>query len=435
MRIPTHLLIAGSAWASRVVIGVIQLISVRILIEGLGTEQYAVFALLTSLMGWFTLADMGVGFTLQNYISEQRVKSQPYNNYLAMSAVLAIVLLLLTITFLYFISPYIAPVFLKNFTFLGESEKIRHFFVTGSLFIAMSIGGIVYKVWYAEQKGYLANIIPAIGAVIALGGIWLVVQSAQTHRLFWSLVAFISPTSLLALISYLWHITGVSKSNWRNINRATFNIFIRRALQFWFFAIMAAVVLQIDYVVISQFVEERDIIVYNITSKVYLLAAFVYSAVLTALWPVCTEMIARNNWQNVTYYLKRYVSYGLSFMVLSTFLIANWMPIIMKILSPTTDIIVPVMFIFLFGAYHIIRVWTDTFAMVLQSMSDLKPFWKWVPLQAIASVLLQWILAPAYGIYGIILGLMCSYVITVTWALPVVVYRHVRNSKGCRYEY
>lgn len=428
-RIPTHMLVALSAWTSRIIIAVVQLFSVRILIESLGAEQYAAFALLTGLMGWYMLADVGIGVSLQNFISEQRAKGQLFDKYLSVAAMVAVMLLMLTILLLYFISPYLAPVFLKHFNFISESEKVRYFFVVGALFIGASIGGIVYKVWYAQQRGYLSNIVPALASLIALAGIWLVAKSETSQNLFWSLVAFIAPTAALALISFITQITTISAKSWQ-FDFSIFNKIMARAGYFWFFGLMAAGVLQIDYIVMSQFVMPREIVVYNISTKVYSLVFFVYNAVLMALWPVCTEMITRREWQRVKVYLKRYLTIGIAFMSVSILLIAWLMPDIVEIISPGTYIVVPMSFIFLLGSYQLIRIWTDTFAMVLQSMSEMKPFLMWVPVQVILSVLLQWGLAPQYGIFGIVLGLIGSFVLTVMWALPCSVYRQAQLAKG-----
>lgn len=429
-RIPVHLIVAASAWVSRIITAVVQLISVRILIESLGTEQYAVFALLIGLMSWYLLSDLGIGYSLQNYISERRAKEQAYDDYLTMAAVILMLLLMFTIVILYFISPYTAPVFLKHFTFLSEGEKTRYFFVSGALFIGTSIGSVVYKVWYAQQRGYLANIVPAIASLIALAGLYWLSGTGVAQKLFWILVIFLAPKALLALLPFIWNITKSIKSGFAQLNKELFLSLIRRAGNFWFFSLMAAGVLQIDYIMLSQFTKAQEIVIYDITIKIFSLIFFVYSAVLMALWPVCTEMLTLNKWQEVKKYLKQCIFLGIAFMIFSTFLIALFIPQIVKIISPGVKIVIPLSFIVLFGFYQVLRVWTDTFSMVLQSMSQMRPFWHWVPVQAVLSCFLQLLLVPRYGIYGVVLGLIGSFILTVVWALPQNVFRFMRLSRG-----
>lgn len=424
-RIPTHIIVAGSAWVSRIIIVLVQIFSMRILLEGLGTQQFAAFVLLSGLMGWYLLADMGIGISLQNHISERRAKDQPYNDYMAVAAVIAAVLLVLTIGLLYYLSPYLAPLFLKNSKVMSDVEKTHNFFITGALFIGVSIGGVAYKVWYAEQKGYLSNIIPAIGSLIGLGGIFWANNYETPQMLFWSLIAFIAPTTLLAMLSLSLQVLN----SYKNGGRVNLNILVqlmKRACCFWFFAIMATLVLQLDYVMLSQFVTDHDIAIYNIAAKVSMLPAFAYNAVLMALWPGLAEIITINGWQGVTRYIKKYLILGIVFMLISTLLIILFMPVIAKLLSPSTHIAVPASLILLFGVYQVIRVWTDTFSVVLQSKSDLRVFFVWTPVQAAFNIAFQLILAPKYGMYGVISGLILSYILTAFWVLPRRVYHHIK---------
>ncbi|MEW6013162.1 MAG: transporter, partial [Elusimicrobiota bacterium] len=78
-KIPTHILVASSAWVSKVIISLIQLFIMKNLIQILGEEKYSVYAILTGLIGWFALFDFGIGTSLQNYISEYRANNKNYN--------------------------------------------------------------------------------------------------------------------------------------------------------------------------------------------------------------------------------------------------------------------------------------------------------------------------------------------------------------------
>ena len=336
-------------------------------------------------------------------------------------------LLFVTVIALYFISPYVGPLLLKNFPLLSEAEKTKLFFLTGALSIGMGVGGIVYKVWYAEQRGYLSNIVPAVAALVGLIGLLLVRQTPIEDRLYLSLAAFIAPTAVLPLGALLVQQVKVRRLQ-RGLEHSgiklpvTIHQLMKRGLHFWFFAMMAAGVLQIDYVVMSQFLAAQDIAAYYISTKVFSLVFFVYSAILFALWPIFAESLAKREWGLVKRYLKKYLALGLTFMFVCTVSLIWLMPIAVGILAPKKNIIIPLAFIILLGAYQMIRVWTDTFAMILQSTSNLKPFWIYVPIQAILSIVLQWGLVPIYGLYGVILGLIASFIFTVTWVLPLAVW-------------
>jgi O-antigen/teichoic acid export membrane protein len=46
----------------------------RTLLLYLGEERYAVYVIVYSLIGWFSLCDLGIGSAVQNFISECRAK-------------------------------------------------------------------------------------------------------------------------------------------------------------------------------------------------------------------------------------------------------------------------------------------------------------------------------------------------------------------------
>jgi O-antigen/teichoic acid export membrane protein len=430
-RIPRHLLVAASAWASRIVTALVLLASVRILMDILGLENYAVFVLLVGMTGWFMLADMGIGVSVQNHISESRARAQSYGDLITTSGLLAVLLMFVTVIALYFTSPYLAPLLLKNFTFLSDAEKTKLFFFTGTLSAGAGVGSIVYKVWYAEQRGHLANIVPAIASVVGLIGLLLVRQTQIEDRLLFSLAAFTAPPAILSLgvllmqqLRMLRLRRGLGYSG--KMLFGTIQPIMKRGIYFWFFAIMAAGVLQIDYIVMSQFLGAHDIAAYYISTKVFGLAFFAYSAILAALWPVFAESIAKQEWGLVQRYLKKYLALGLVFIFFCTVSLIWLMSVIVRILAPMENIIISFELILLLGIYFMIRVWTDTFAMVLLSTSNLKPFWLYVPIQAILCIVLQCLLVTVYGLYGVVLGLIASYVFTVSWALPIAVLKNYK---------
>lgn len=425
-QIEGHVLVTISAWLSRIVAVLAQLISIRILIDYLGVNQYAVFALLTGLAGWFMLADCGTGVSVQNHISEHRAKNQPYDELIVVSGLLAIFFLVVTVIALYFTSPYMAPVLLKQFTFLSIDEKVKLFFLTGALSIATGIGGVSYKVWYAIQKGYLSNFVPAIAAVISVVLLIELKDLSIESRLYSGLTVFMAPTALLPLAILILQVRR--RINFLGATRKILaGLIIKRAFHFWIFSVLAAGVLQVDYIVIAQLLNSYDITVYNISTKVFVLVFFFYNALLFALWPVIAESIAKGEWESVWVHTKRSIIFGFAIVMIGTLLLVWLMPVAVGLLAPKETIIIPVGFVLLLGAYQMIRVWTDTFAMLLQSMNDMTPFWILVPFQVFASIGLQWVLVSRFGIYGAVWGLIGSFLLTVAWGLPLAVKRNYQR--------
>lgn len=422
-RLPPFALVAVSSWGSRIVMGVIQLFSIRILIGNVGTQGYALFALMTGLTSWFFLADGGMGTSLQNHISEHRAQGKSYRPFLVSTAVVSVGLLFVTVLLLYLLSPWLSRVIFRNMNFLTPDQKGRIFFSCSLLLTGFAIGGIAYRIWYGEQKGYWANAVNTLAAITSLGAIWWTSRLPVDERLFWSAIAYLGPNALFALCSLIWKITRLEAAGPTD-SRPVYRELMERSFRFWLLSLITAAVLNMDTLMISQFLPPGEIVVYSVTVKIFEPVYFVYNAVLLALWPVFAEAIARNTWETVLSQARKTILIGVAFMGGAVLLLALGMPYIARMISPSEAVVIPTGFVLFYGAYQIIRVWTDTFGMILLSKNDLLPFWIFTPAQALINFLLQYFLTPKYGIFGVIAGLVGSYLLTVSWAFPLRIFRY-----------
>jgi O-antigen/teichoic acid export membrane protein len=65
--------------------------------------------------------------------------------------------------------------------------------------------------------------------------------------------------------------------------------------------------------------------------------------------------------------------------------------------------------------------------MVLQSMSYMRPFVIYIPIQAALNIVIQIQLTKEIGVRGILAGLIVSYILTSVWISPWVVFRKKRQ--------
>jgi O-antigen/teichoic acid export membrane protein len=420
--IPRHVWVAISAWISRAVVAIVSLLAIRILLQSLGTEQYSVFAILGGLTAWFLLFDFGSGFAAQNFISERRAKGEPYSNFIAAGTVLSLALLVLAVGFLFLIATPVANFLFAQYVDLSSTQKRDLFLVVGLFSSVVALAGFVNKVWYARQLGFLANVAPAIGPVIGFVLIKFVAASEIPNKLYWSCVAFFAPPAILMLIAASTLLPSISRQRFETVWR-DIKLILRRGRGHWLFAVLAAITLKIDYIVMSQTLRGSDIVSYNIASMIFTSIFFIYAALLAALWPSCAEAIARNHWHEIGGYLRRYISLGIVLIVVATSLIALLRPQILQLLSPKTPVSLGLGLICLFGIYFVIRVWTDTFGMILQSISAMKIFLIAVPIEAAIAVALQIVFVRQFGPLGIPAALIVAYLCTVSWIMPVTLYR------------
>jgi len=420
-----------SAWLSRIIVALVQLVSIRLLLGGLGNELYAVIVILNSFAAWYLLTDLGVGAGLQNYMSEERAKGGNGSNYLVLSGLVSGVLLILFTGLLYLLSPFFSSIFFKSIVTLGSDEKSSIFFASGILSIGLALGNIGYRAWYAQQRGYLSNIMPALASLIGLCLVWIIMGLPMEiqSKLLWSVMALGLPATILALASYCLQIVLIPKFN-RRFSRATLNNLIKRSLKFCFLNAMATAVLSVDIIVLSQYSSADQIVVYGITTRIFGFIAFFYTSLYAALWPHFTEAITKSDWASVMGHLRKTLFFSFGIVISSTLLLITFMPSISEILSPNERLDVPISFILLVGVYHLILAWVHGFAIVLQSMSDMRFLVFGSPLQPLVSITFQVIFVQLWGIHGITLGLIISFLLTSVWMCPSRVRHHRKLAAG-----
>lgn len=416
-RIPRHMVVAGSAWASRIVTTLVSLYSVRLLTEGLGVQHYAIYTLLVGLTAWFMLADMGMSVSLQNYISEARAKQHSYDEYIAVSCFFVGLIGMSFIGLYYVLGSMFGTALLNKFGFLSAAEKSSDFITTATISVGICFGSLVYRIWYAEQKGYWANFLPAVAALAGLASIFLISKSDLSNKLLWYLIGgniWFAAFPVGALVLKLVRIVDIQAM----IQRDVFIALFKRAWHFWLFTVVAVTVLQVDYIILSQFVKPKEIVIYSITMKLFTLVGFLYGSVLQAFWPTCAEWAVGKEWAKIQSFVVKYVLFAMTCVAAFTGIAILFRVQLLRFFMPSGGIALPATFIALVGVSFLARAWTDVFAIVLQSMNDMRVLLFWAVIQAAINLTLQFLLAPKFGIYGVVLGLMASFLLTVTWALP-----------------
>ncbi len=429
LRIPSVWLVAGGGWIGRGIQVVAQLVAVRILIDGLGTTGYGVFAVLASLNGWLLLGDLCLGISIQNYISERRAAGRDADDIILTGAILSLIAAVGFCLLLLLMGPWLARMILGDFGFLTPFQRTLAFYALAFPALGTALGGVLYRIWFARHQGYLANLLPAAGTIVGTLAVWLVQRNGSSSVAL-STFLYYSPLAILPTI--LLARTAFRAARHHRFETKLVRPLLSRGLRFWLSGLLAASVLQVDYIIMVRILPVHDIVIYNVATKLFQLIFFVYNALLLALWPICSEAIARHDWPHVLQLIRRYILFGFGFTLIAGLGVAITNPWIVRILAPGLNTPIPLIVVTLLTIYTMVRVWTDTFAMVLQSMNDLLLMWIVAPIQSIFSITFQIFGAHWFGLPGVVGGLIGCFLLTSVWVLPVRCWLHARRPTASR---
>jgi O-antigen/teichoic acid export membrane protein len=418
-------LVALGGWVGRAFQILTQLVAIRILTDALGAEGYSVFAVLASLTGWLALTDLSIAISVQNQISEHRVRGTSTDDVVVTGAWLA---LLSTVAFSILVivsAPWLSGELLDEFRSLTAHQRTLAFLAMAFPAIGAALGNVAYRVLFARHQGYISNLLPAVGTALGTLAVWVLTRTNVSFLLGWSTLVYYAPVALVPLVTLVILLRRASAGG--AFRRDIVRPLMTRACRFWVFGIAASAVLQVDYVIAAQVLTPKDIVTYNVAGKIFSLVLFFYSAVLHALWPVCSEAIAAGAWTKVLRQTRTYIVMGFALTILSGMAFLFLQSHIIAVLTPSIGISVPIIVIVLLTIYTLVRIWADTFGMLLQSMDDLKVFWFAIPIQAALSIVLQAAGAHFYGLPGMIAGLVLCFVLTTMWILPIRCFRHAKR--------
>jgi len=424
--IPLHLWIASSSLICKGIVLLIQLWSIKYFIVNMSVDNYSTYVLISSLSPWILLTDLGIGSALQNKISEKRSLSEDVSIIIYDGLTLSLFVACIFIFLAALSSSSISEFYLK----FDPSQSGQHqnyvLFVALIFFIGSSLGMVSQKVWFALHKGWVGNILLASGSIISFTIIKLFGLDSFQNNLLGAVVLFYAPIAISSLFSF-WIL-------WIKIDKKLMRAFLTRSIiadlfkngfSFWIFSIFAALVLQADYLVLSQKSTSEDILLYSVMQKLFSVAIFVYAAVLQALWPRCAELQIARKYNDIKQITIRHLSFGFLGAMLFSGLIYFFSGYVFSLfgvgVTPSAELIM------LFGVYNLLRIWTDTFGMLMQSMNILYPLWFLVPLQALITIISQYFLCDYFGLTGIVIGLITGYILTVAPICPVIIYRHLRE--------
>lgn len=413
------ILTAGAGWIGRIVAAIAQLAALRVLTEMLGVDGYGAFAVMTGLLAWFLLADLGFGAALQNHISGLRVSGRSANSaIMSVGLLLAIVMIALMCVWLV-AARWAGPALLGRFGTVLPRDATLAFLAYAIMATGTGVASIAMKITFAEHRGYLAHAMTSSAALVGVLGLVVLGPYFQDHKLALALAVYQAPAWIIPTAFLIWKIGRMrAAGELLTLDRQAVRLLWRDGRKFVLFFALAALVNNIDYVILSQTVAAGDVAVYAVLSKFYVLAFTVVNSVISAYWPVSAEMIHRRELGGLRRLVTSCVVLGAVVIVSGSIVLLLLRVPIGHILSPSEYIDLPATMIPLFALYWLVRVWSDTYAMLVTSASKPEILSFVAAPQAALSLVLGYFGAKVYGLPGLMLGMTTSFILTTVWALP-----------------
>jgi len=419
LKIEKYHYVALVGWVAKIITVIFSLINTRMLLDLIGVNGFALYSIIFSLVGWLSLLNFAIPSAIQNTISKLRVTNQSLQKLFQTTLFVIILIMILGFPLVLLISNIVYNTLLSNYHTLIDKNYL--FLMLFFLFL-FGLSEIFNKILFALHKGYLPNIYPAAISVLSFIILYLL-QYKAVHNINIVLILFFMPYAVMFVVSYIQSIGFIKPSFHKNI----FKIVFKLMTKFFIFALLAAFVLKVDYIIMSLVLKAHEIAIYNIDMRVFNLILFMYGTILAALWPVTSELFHKKDYKAIKLNMIKNILLGILIATIMGFLIIYFKEKIFLLISGKESLTISLTTGLLTLFYIITRIWTDSFATILQSMNEVNILIFVVPFQAFISISSQYILGLHYGLNGIIMGLILSFLLTVVWVLPLKFYRLTKD--------
>lgn len=277
----------------------VSIVTTPMMLDYFGQTQFGVWIAITSLLGFFSFSDLGIGNGILIHISQayglndkEKIRSVVSNGF----ALLATVSISILTTF-----AALNPI-LDFGKLLGVANVTDDYDITLSvLLVTLSICiniafGLVQKVQSGLQKTAITNLW-LIGS--SLLSVVLLFGAVQAHLSMPWLIGIFAGTPAICNVFNFFLFFFRNKNLSPKIQVTDFKtsaILFKTGSMFFILQLVAAVSYSSDSIIIAHTLDVSELSTFAVTEKLYSVIGIGLSVALQPFWPAYTEAIARKDW-------------------------------------------------------------------------------------------------------------------------------------------
>lgn len=420
-----------TALAGRGVSTAVAFLAVPLTVTYLGDERYGLWVIISTILSWLTLADIGLGNGLINAVAAADGQGRPdlAQRYVAITFWTLIVIAATLGLVLGLVWPWLEwNAWLNVATEQGRAELGLALAIAMGLTLINLPLSTASRVLVAYQEGALANYWTATGSMLGLLGLLI---ATQTRAGLPALVlGFLGGQTLAAAFGALW-VFGWHKA-WLQPRLASVSLseswhFMKTGVEFFLLQIAALVLFQTDNLIIARFIGPAEVTGYSITYRLFSTVALLHSLALAPLWPAYAEAAARGDWA----WVRRAFSWTLIGGMAATTLLLIALGLLAAPfvrLWTVGEVSTSPELVWLMVAWAWLWAWGNTFAFLLNGLGRIRFQMIMGLILATVNLMLSIRWAQAYGVIGVIGATVVAYSVVIAWTMPLDTWRILRRS-------
>ncbi|MGZ3882634.1 MAG: lipopolysaccharide biosynthesis protein [Bacteroidia bacterium] len=387
---------------------VIGLAFVPLILNYLDAERYGIWLTLSSIIGWVSFFDLGLGNGLRNRFSEAVANGnhELARTYVSTTYAILGIIFILTLTVFYCINPFLNWQKILNTSEVNTGELSVIALIVFTFFILRFFFSIIGTILLADQKSSLNNLLNALGNIVSIVIIFILTKTTSGSLTNLSAVLSVAPVAVFIAASLFFFSRDYKKyrPSFKYVELSRTRDLLGLGFKFFITQIVAIVLFSTTNFLIASFSSQKMVVEYNIAYKYLFLVNMVFSIILTPFWSAATDAYYKNDFDWLKSSLKKLNRMALLFcaavlvlLLISRFVFELWVGNKAHVRFELTLLI---------AIYSIIQLLTSPSQILINAVGKLQVGLCIYITQLLVFVPFAYFLGAAYGAVGILVSII-----------------------------
>jgi O-antigen/teichoic acid export membrane protein len=405
----------GYSFFIQVISVLIGLLYVPLLLDYLTQEKYGIWITLTSILGWFSFFDIGLGNGLRNKLTEALAIDNLVLGKKYVSTTYAILIIIFSVVLVAF---HISNFFLNwnsilNTTTIDNHELYILTSIVFTFFVLRFIVHLISVIYLADQKPSATKMMATGGNLLSFLIVLLLTRITLNGNLvlLGTIISAI-PVLLLVVVSVISFNTRYKslKPSVKAVDFKLSNILLNLGAKFFFLQVAYIIVFSTSNVFIAQFYGPAEVTVFNIAFKYFQIPVMVFSIVMSPIWSAITDAYAKSDfgWMKKTLKQLNVISLLFAFGIVFMVVISNWVYRIWV----GDEIKIPMGLSIALGIYSVMQIAISPYSSFINGIGKLKLTVSLTFLGILVYLILIFVFGNLFNnSTGIVMAIICTHII------------------------
>ncbi len=408
----------------------LSLASVPLTLGLLDKERYGLWITIGSMIQWFTMADMGIGYGLtKGLVTAVAEGNRTAQRELVSTSMLAIGTVSLVLAAVFALAFPFAPwerIFAISSRVDSSELRLTIAICAGIFFLGFPLG-LIEKIYAGYQEGYVANYWATATNAASLAAL---VAAVRLGRGLPSLVLALSGVPLVVTVvnaAYLF----ARRHPWLRPSLGAFRMGLakeqlRLGGSVVFIQLVALAMWQNDNIIVAQLFGAAEVAPYSLAFRLGGFYVGLLTLWLNPLWPAYADAVARGDHDWIRQKLRRTLTLGLAATLAAGVVVVIAGATVIRLWARSTTVVPTQGMLLGVAGYIMVMAWLLPHAMVLNGLGHLRSQVVYGGICAVVNIGLSIVLGRRFGPAGVCWGTNISALIAVV-GIPLDLHRRLRN--------